>query len=40
MSFFRSDPVGHYKLVIPRESAWHIMSMLGIDSNYMKVNLT
>lgn len=32
MSFYRSDPVGHYKLIIPREDAWNIMNMLGTFS--------
>lgn len=29
MSFFRSDSINHYNLVIPRESAWDIMNKLG-----------
>ena len=29
MSFYRSDTVAHYTLVIPRESAWDIMNKLG-----------
>lgn len=28
-SFYRSDSVSHYNLVIPRESAWDIMNKLG-----------
>lgn len=29
MSFYRSDTINHYNLVIPRESAWDIMNKLG-----------
>lgn len=29
MSFFRSEAVNYYKLVLPRESAWEIMNRLG-----------
>lgn len=29
MSFYRSDEVKHYKLILPRESAWEIMDKLG-----------
>lgn len=29
MSFFRSDTINYYKLVLPRESAWEIMNRLG-----------
>lgn len=32
MSFYRSDTVNHYKLILPRESAWDIMNKLGIFS--------
>jgi hypothetical protein len=31
MSFFRSQPIDHYKLILPRENAWQIMNMLGTD---------
>ena len=30
MSFYRSDDVSYFRLVIPRESAWDIMNRLGI----------
>lgn len=29
MSFYRSDSINYYKLVLPRESAWEIMNSLG-----------
>jgi len=29
MTFYRSDPINYYKLVLPRESAWEIMNKLG-----------
>ena len=29
MSFYRSDTVNHYKLILPRESAWEIMNKFG-----------
>lgn len=32
MSFYRSDTIGHYTLVIPRESAWDIMNKLGNEN--------
>lgn len=28
-SFFRSDSISHYNLILPRESAWDIMNKLG-----------
>ena len=28
-SFYRSDTVGHYNLIIPRENAWDVMNKLG-----------
>ena len=30
MSFYRSDSVNHFNLVIPRENAWDIMNKIGI----------
>ena len=33
MSFFRSDDVSYFRLVIPRESAWDIMNRLGTSLN-------
>lgn len=30
MSFYRSDEVAFFKLVLPRESAWDIMNRLGM----------
>jgi V-type H+-transporting ATPase subunit a len=29
MSFYRSDTVNQYKFILPRESAWEIMNVLG-----------
>lgn len=29
MSFYRSDDVSFFKLVLPRENAWDIMNKLG-----------
>ena len=29
MSLFRSRPMKHYNLVVPRESAWSVMDRLG-----------
>lgn len=28
-SFYRSDSISHYNLVIPKESAWDVMNKLG-----------
>lgn len=28
MSFFRSQSMGYYNLVVPRESAWNVMNEL------------
>jgi hypothetical protein len=30
MSFYRSDEVSFFRLVIPRENAWNIMNRLGM----------
>jgi len=35
MSLFRSEMMGHYDLVLPRESAWYIMNELGQYNNVM-----
>ena len=29
MSFFRSDPVDRFKIIVPHENAWNILNMLG-----------
>ena len=29
MTFYRSDTVNHYKLIIPRENSWAILNELG-----------
>jgi V-type H+-transporting ATPase subunit a len=29
MSLFRSDPMGYYSIVMPRENAWEIFNELG-----------
>lgn len=38
MSFYRSDPVNFYRLVIPRESAWDIMNRLGTSQQIQVSN--
>lgn len=29
MSFFRSETMSYYQLIIPRESAWYVLNELG-----------
>lgn len=29
MSLLRSDVMGYYNIIIPRESAWEVMNVLG-----------
>lgn len=36
MSFYRSDPINHFKMVLPRESAWEIMNQLGNWDIYIR----
>jgi len=39
MSMFRSESMGYFNIVMPRESAWEILNELGDVNNKFKLSI-